>query len=173
MTELEVQGRTTLQCAGGLLQFDAEGRVTVSAAGVPQVEKFIPELSLSNCVEVWCGEDLACFVGEKGRTVWCARPSVGQLFKVLDLDRLDLRGAYDPGGLHRVEFQELEDGDLLVVHELGIARIGRDGSPCWQQVHDQLTAHFAGIEGGAAWLRGECDRFGFDLQDGHPVISLR
>ena len=45
-------------------------------------------------------------------------PKKGRLEKIAELDRLDLRGKYDPGGLHRIEFQPLPDGDLVILHEV-------------------------------------------------------
>ena len=47
---------------------------------------------------------------------------------MLELDRLDLRGSHDPGGLHRIGFHELADGDLLIIHELGLAWLGLMGA---------------------------------------------
>lgn len=90
----------------------------------------MPDLALSNLVELWCGDGRAYLVGLKGRAVWYAVPSEGRLGEVLELDRLDLWGGYDPGGLHRVEFHELPDGDLLIVHEFGLSPpgAGREGT---------------------------------------------
>lgn len=89
---------------------------------------------------------------------------------MLELDRLDLRGHYDPGGPHSVEFRELPDGDLLIVHELGLARVGPDGNARWQQIHDDLTARLHRLDEGIAWFRCESGRFGFWLSDGSPVV---
>jgi hypothetical protein len=131
----------------------------------------VPDLALSNLVELWCRGGHAYLVGLKGKPVWFTIPSEGVLTEVLELDRLDLRGHYDPGGLHRVEFRELDDGDLLIVHELGLARLGPNGCARWQKAHDDMTARFHRLDGGIAWFRGESGLFGFRLSDGQPIVT--
>jgi hypothetical protein len=42
----------------------------------------------------------------------------------------------------------------------GRVRLGRQGEVRWQQVHDQLTAHFERLADGVAWFRGEHEPFG-------------
>jgi len=126
---------------------------------------------LSYLVELWSGDACAYLVGLEGRAVWFAVPSEGRLAQVLELDRLDLRGGYDPGGLHRVEFHVLPDGDLLIVHEFGLARLGRDGCACWQAAHGDITARFDRTADGAAWLLSESGPLGFRLADGHAVVA--
>jgi hypothetical protein len=85
------------------------------------------------------------------------------------LDRLDLRGKYDPGGLHRIEFQPLPDGDLLILHEVGLARVTPEGELLWQSVHDQLSARLEHLDQAAIWLQGEGEPFGFRLDDETPL----
>ncbi len=108
--------------------------------------------------------------GRKSKALWGVWPAIGKLSEVARLSRLDLSGHYDPGGLHRVDFQELHGGDLLVVYEMGLARIDPNGSLCWQQVHDQLTARLDRLDGEVAWFHGEYEQFGFHLVDGRPIV---
>ena len=169
MTTVNIREPVSVQCGDGVLTFEPDGRVKVSGPRGVEQSVSAPDLALSNFVEFWCGGGHAYFAGLEGRTVWFARPSEGQLTQVLKPDRLDLRDSYDPGGLHRIEFHELPDGDLLIVYELGLARLGPDGKARWQGVHDQLSAHFDRIADGVAWLRGEFGTFGFRLADGRPV----
>jgi hypothetical protein len=171
VTTLDVQKPLSVECARGAIHFDPGGWVTVSSPGMPESRKKFPDLLLSNFVEFWCGDDWACFVGEKGKTVWFARPSTSTLAEIMELDRLDFEGGYDPGGLHSVEFHGLADGDLLIVYELGLARVGSDGTARWQKVHDQISAHLDHLGNGIAWFRGEYENFGFDLADGHWVLA--
>jgi hypothetical protein len=119
-------------------------------------------------VYLWCGKDWACFLTEDGFTVWCAWPTQGRLEKVADLKRLDLRGRYDPGGLHHVDFQALPNGDVLVLHELGLARLTPGGKLLWQRIHDQFPGHLKRLEANAVWLQGE-ELFGIRLSDGTPL----
>lgn len=172
MTRIDIQEPVSAECAGGSIHFGPSGEVTVSAHSVPESKKKAPDLLLSNFVELWCSDDWACFVGERGKTVWFARPSMGVLTKATELDRLDLEDGYDPGGLHNIEFLQLPGGDLLIVYELGLVRIGSDGICRWQQVHDQLSAHINRVVDGIAWFQGEYEDFGFDLGDGHPVLAV-
>ncbi len=169
MTTVKIREPVSVRCGDGVLAFEPGGRVKVSGPQGAEQSGSAPDLALSNFVEVWCDGGHAYFAGLEGTTVWFARPSEGQLTPVLKLDRLDLRDGYDPGGLHRVEFHELADGDLLIVYELGLARLGSDGKARWQGVHDQLSAHFVRIADGVAWLCGEFGTFGFRLIDGRPV----
>lgn len=171
MTEVDIRATTSVPCAGGVLRFDPDSQVTLVSVGGSESRTVVTGLELSNFVEIWCGDDWACFLGLKGKTVWCAWPETGKLAQVSRLNRLDLQNYYDPGGLHRVEFHELTSGDLLIVYELGLARVRPDGTLCWQQVHDQLTAHLEGFDDDFVRFRGEYERFCFNLVDGRPVIQ--
>jgi hypothetical protein len=171
MTTLEVRERTSVPCAGFTLTFGGDGSVTLSAHGGDDRTIHVPDLGLSNFVELWCAPDAAFFVGQKGRGLWHVDPVRARARQVATLNRLDLAGRYDPGGLHRVKFDELDDGDLLIVHELGVLRVARGGSCRWQQSHDQLGARVERIADGVVWFKGEYESFGFDLVDGRPVIA--
>ncbi len=171
MTEIDIRTPATVPCASGVLRFEPGGIVTLVGAGGSECCVLVTELELSNFVEFWCGESWACFLGLKSGALWCAWPLTGKLAQVSRLDRLDLQDQYDPGGLHRVAFQELPGGDLLIIHEVGLARVSSNGNLCWQQVHDQLAAHFDKLGDDAVWFRGEYERFGFRLVDGRPVVS--
>lgn len=170
MTTVDIREPVTVPCGDGVLVLEPDGRLTAAGSGTEQTV-VVPDLALSNLVEVWCGDGHAYLVGLKGRAVWFAVPSEGRLAEVLELDRLDLRGGYDPGGLHRVEFHELPDGDLLIVHELGLARLGRDGRAPWQAAHDDITARLDRVTDGVAWLLSESGPLGFRLADGRAVVA--
>lgn len=171
MTSIDIRDPVSIPCGTGVLALEPGGRITVSSADGAKQTAMSPDLALSNQVELWCRGGHAYLVGLKAKAVWFTIPSRGVLTAVLQLDRLDLRGHYDPGGLHRVEFRELQDGDLLIVHEFGLARVGPDGSVRWQQVHDDLTARLNRLDGGIAWFFGEPGVFGFRLSDGSPVVT--
>jgi hypothetical protein len=171
MTSLEIGTPATVPCGGGTLAFESGGQVSMSGpAGVPRRSASVPDLALSNYVELWCGGEYAYFAGLEGRAVWFARPDTGELAEILELDRLDLSGHYDPGGLHDVGFRELPDGDVLIVYELGVARVRPDGTVCWHRSHDDLTAHVARIADGVIWWAGESQEFGYSLADGHQIV---
>jgi hypothetical protein len=171
VTSIDIRDPVSIPCGTRVLALEPGGRITVSGAGGAEQTVVAPDLALSNQVELWCRSGRAYLVGLKAKAVWFTIPSQGVLTEVLQLDRLDLRGHYDPGGLHRVGFRELQDGDLLIVHELGLARVGPDGSVQWQQVHDDLTARLDRLDEGIAWFFGESGLFGFRLSDGGPVAT--
>lgn len=171
MTGIDIRLTATVPCAGGILRFDPDGVVTLIDAEGSECSVVVTGLELSNFVEFWCGESWMCFLGMKSGALWCAWPLSGKIAQISRLDRLDLQDQYDPGGLHRVAFQELPGGDLLIVHEIGLARISPDGTLCWQQVHDQLAAHFERLGDDVVWFQGEYGRFGFRLVDGRPIVS--
>lgn len=172
MTTVDIRTHISVPCEGGVLTFEPDGRLT--AAGSSGVEHTVvaPDLALSDQVEVWCGGGRAYVVGLAGKAVWFAIPSKAVLTEVLELDRLDLRRSYDPGGLHHVDFHELADGDLLIIHELGLARLGRDGSVRWHRGHNDLTAQFDRIADSTAWFQSESGHFGFMLSDGRRRTLL-
>ena len=165
MTVVEIQPPTTVPCGAGILTFAEDGRVTVEGPDASATIA-IPEIRQGGYVYLWCGKDWACFLVEDGPTVWCAWPQQGRLEKVGDLNRLDLRGKYDPGGLHHVDFQTLPNGDLLILHELGLARLTPQGKLVWQRTHNQFPGSLKRLEANAAWLQGEEELFGFRLDDG-------
>jgi hypothetical protein len=167
--EIDIRSAVPVECGRGALTLKPDGRVTMSDLGGIERTALVPDLALSNWVNLWRGDDHMYFIGEKGRELWFAMPAAGLLAKVMELDRLDLRDRYDPGGLHRIEFRELADGDLLIVHECGLARTGPDGSARWQAVHDDITARLERIADGVAWLLGESGPAGFTLDDGRAV----
>ncbi|MEA2533143.1 MAG: hypothetical protein QOJ93_954 [Actinomycetota bacterium] len=171
MTAAEIQAPTTVPCGAGTLTFAEDGDVTVEGMDASATVA-IPEIRKGDYVHVWCGRDWACFLTEDGPTVWCAWPAKGRLEKIAELDRLDLRGKYDPGGLHRIEFQPLPDGDLLILHEVGLARVTPEGELLWQTVHDQLSARLEHLDQAAIWLQGEDEPFGFRLDDGILIAGV-
>lgn len=169
MTTIELfREATTIPCGGATLTFDPDGSVTVSSGdGFRTVQ--LPGLARSAVVEVWCGAGVAFFVGEMDSSVWYVRAAERRITKATDVDRLDLAGGYDPGGLHRVEFRELEGGDVLLVYELGLACLSADGTCRWHPSHDELAARVERLSDGAVWLQGEHGAFGFHVGTGRPL----
>lgn len=171
MTEVDIRSAVSVECRHGALTLEPDGRVTMSGPGGTERTALVPDIALSNWVDLWCGDDRMYFVGQQGRELWFVMPSAGLLAKVMELERMDLRGRYDPGGLHRVEFRELADGDLLIVHECGLARVGADGNARWQAVHDDITARLDHVADGVAWLLTESGPAGFELAGGRAVVD--
>ncbi|MGF7239442.1 MAG: hypothetical protein ACQSGP_31470, partial [Frankia sp.] len=75
-----------------------------------------------------------------------------------------------PGGLERLDFVELPDGDVLLVHELGAARVAPSRGLVWQVTFDHLGVLFDRIDREFAWFEDEYSRYGFRLDDGAAVV---
>lgn len=171
MTKVDITNGARVSCAGATLDFESAGTITLSTTGFADDSVVSKDLALESSVVYWCGDEYGYFVGMKGTSLWYVKPSRGRVVKAGELDRLDLQDAYDPGGLHRVTFLELETGDLLLVHELGLARLAPSGEVAWQRTHDRLTAHLEQVDTAAVWFQDEDGRFGFDLAAGDPLIA--
>jgi hypothetical protein len=169
IASLDVYAGDKLAAAGGQITVTPPDAITVSGPG-GEASLTVPDLAEGDSVEVWCGDDWCCLVGEKSKALLVARPAAGSLTIAGELERLDFEGGYDPGGMHRVEFYELPGGDVLLVHELGVARVSPDAGVVWQRGHDDITARVDVIESDAVWLQGENDRFAYSLQDGQTVL---
>jgi hypothetical protein len=171
MTTVEVQVPATVPCGGGALAIDSNGWITLVADGKPDIHAQLEDVRRGDHVHLSCGNDWGCLVGEDGRELWCFWPKEGNLERVAELDRLDFLGGIDPGGFRRVEFHELTNGDLLIIYELGMARLTPKGRLTWQSTYDQISARLQRLDAEAAWFQGEYEPFGFRLTDGHAVFS--
>jgi hypothetical protein len=128
-----------------------------------------PLLLADGIVEAWADDDWCCLIGLRAQEIIVAVPGDGRIERVGQLERLDLGDAYDPGGLHRVDFNRLEGGDLLIVHEFGAARISPTDGLVWQRAHRDLTAHLEGVHSDRAQFVAERGSFAYDLRDGRDV----
>jgi hypothetical protein len=167
---IDVNEVNAVKADGGLVRFEPPDLI-IAVGPTRESSLRVQGLGRSNWVELWCGQDWCCLIGLKDNTVIVARPAEGRVEAVGELDRLDLTGGYDPGGLERVDFDELPDGDLLLIHELGLARISPSVGLVWQATHDQLGVMFEGIEHEVAWFAGEDERYGFRVKDGRAEVK--
>jgi hypothetical protein len=169
IASLELPDRARVEAGGGEIVLSAPDTITVSGPeGSGSLT--LPGLAQSDSLEVWCGEGWCLLVGLQHPTVVAARPTDGEITVLGDVERLDLDGGYDPGGLERVEFHELPGGDLLVVTELSVARVSPAPAIVWQRTHDDLTARVERIDQASVWFDADGDRFGFDLDDGTDIL---
>lgn len=171
IASLELPGRPRIRTAGGEIGLSAPGTIAVSGPeGSGSLT--LPGLARSDSLEIWCGERWCLLVGLQHPTVVAARPTDGEIVVLGDVERLDLGDGYDPGGLERVEFHELPGGDVLVVTELGVARVSSPPIPVmvWQRTHDDLTARVDRVDKASVWFDADGDHFGFDLDDGTDIL---
>lgn len=171
MTTFDLRATPSVAVGEATLSFGHQGVVVLRHADAEVVRAKIDDLTSGVFVEVWVGDGYAYFVAEEGKAVWRADAARETLSDVATLDRLDFQGGYDPGGLHRVEFRALAEGDVLVVYEYGLVRLGREGELHWHRVHGDVAAHLSHISEGVAWYRNEHNEFGIRLDDGGHVLS--
>lgn len=170
MTARDIWTPTELDCAGGRVRVQTDGEIV--AAGPPGESRLTDEgLSNSGWAAVWCSASWGLVVGEKDPGVIGVWPLVPRVARVAELERLDLEGGIDPGGLHRVRFIEIPDGDVLIVFEFGAARIHPDGSQAWQVVHRNLIAQVTEVSPDFMWWDTDPGRFGVRLSDGKKVLG--
>ena len=168
---IEISKPTEFGCGRSVVRIVPPETVLLENGNSVSIDE--PGLSKSNYLEAWRGQGWCCLVGLRSRTAIVIHPEQAQLHMIGPIERLDLGGGYDPGGLERVEFIELSCGDLLIVHEIGVARVGHEGSLKWQRTHDDLTARHCDLQDDVIWFEGEHDRFGFHVLTGDPQFLPR
>lgn len=170
MSTLDIDERPLVSCGNGVVELAPPSLITVRL-GDDAVTRDLPDLQSSSLVTVQCHRGRLFALGEKSAVVWVADPHALTVRETARLDRLDYEGRYDPGGMHRIEFHELGDGDLLVEFELGVARLSAGGDLRWQRVHDDVTARVVTIGPNDVVLKAESDTLVVRLTDG--TVALR
>jgi hypothetical protein len=165
----EISKQVKVRCGRSAVRIVPPATVLLEDNEAVEVE--VPDLAGSNFLEVWEGQGWCCLIGLKGKTAIVIHCDQAQLRTVGPIERLDLGSSYDPGGFERIDFVDLPGGDVLIVHEIGVARVGSDGSLKWQRTHDDLTARHRGLHKDVIRFEGEHDRFGFNVGTGDPVFE--
>lgn len=168
---VEVDRPASIQCGTTQITFDPTGRVTLSTDASDPVSQEMRELVDNLYVIAWCDRDRVLFIGLEAKPLWIATPSTGELHVIANLDRLDLTDGYDPGGMHKITFQPLTDGDTLIIWEIGLARITGKGVLAWQKPFDETFAQLHRLSENDVWLVGENQPFGYRLSDGAAILS--
>lgn len=126
-----------IRCGGAVVRFALPDVVTVEHGGRTRAEA-LDGLGDSNLFAAHCVGGRLFVVGETSPLVWVVDVDALTVTQTARLDRLDLEGRYDPGGMHRVTFRTLDGDEVLVEHELGVAQLGPDGRLLWERVHDDV-----------------------------------
>jgi len=150
------------------LRIDGSDQVVVSFDD-RQERLVVPGLARSNFVEVWANERWACLIGLRAREIVVCSES-GSVEIAGELARLDLGAGYDPGGLERIEFHEVDDENLLIEYEVGVALVSCTTGLVWQRVHNDVTCRLQHIEDEVAWIACEQDSFGYRIADGRLEV---
>lgn len=165
MTTIDFTGPVSIEEAGGEIEFVPPDLIRASGPG-GRHETHIPGLQGSSSLELWCDGQRCLVIGWKDENIVVVTPAAGTVETLGRLSRLDLSGKYDPGGLERIRIIGLDDGTVLIEHELGIARVSPTDGIAWEQVHGDLTARVVGVDAEAVSLRSETGEFGYKLGDG-------
>lgn len=169
--ELDLRLPAELTVNGGTLCTQGTQLLLATPSGSTQ-RKEIPGLGRSDYAAYWTDGERLLLVGLRDRGVVFADPRASVLDVIGELDRLDLYGAYDPGGLERVRFIDMSPKRIAVVFELGVAVVDLlDRSLVWQRTHDDIQAVCIGVSEGALWFEGEHGRFGFRAEDGEFIAE--
>lgn len=166
---IDIDRTPHVHLAGAEVDFvTAERQIVLTYRGT-QMTVEAPRLLEDRIVEAWTNDEWFCLVGSRAPEIVVGVPSQGHIDVVGELERLDLGDAYDPGGLHRVQFEPLEGGDLLVVHEFGAARVSPTRRLVWQQAHRDLTAQVERVRRDRVELTAEGGSFAYHLADGRDA----
>jgi hypothetical protein len=166
---IDIDRTPHVDLAGADVDFAAaEGQILLTYRG-RQTTAAAPRLLEDRMVEAWADDVWFCLVGSRAPEIVVGVPSQGQIDTIAEVERLDLGDAYDPGGLHRVQFEPLEGGDLLVVHEFGAARVSPNQRLVWQRAHRDLTAHVTRIHRDRVEFTAEAGSFAYHLADGRDA----
>lgn len=120
-------------------------------------------------IVTWQGRRCGVVIGLESATAVLLDNSTLHSHAVTSLQRLRLLD-YDPGGLHWLEFYEVDGVDVLLATEVGVSRISPRGQIVWQKVHDDLTVRPLDVDERAIWLEGEHGVFGYELQQGKFLL---
>lgn len=169
MSTIDILRTPRVELAGGQIEFLTDVGQIALVTDATRASVDASRLLSDRMVAAWSNENWCCLVGFRASEVIVAVPSEGRIENAGQLDRLDLEDAYDPGGLHRVEFKPLEQDDVLLIHEFGAARISPTAGIVWQRTHRDLTARLERIDEDRAVLHAESGSFAYDLRDGRDV----
>lgn len=144
------------------LSVEFHGGSVTRKADEGEFVRVVPGFTNSEFIRVWLNTRWACIVGEGSREVVVADARHNTLEIVGELERLDLRDTYNPGGLERVDFVEVDADRTLIDFEVGIAMLSRVPEILWQKVHEDLSCRISEIT--SSVVRVQCADQGFELR---------
>jgi hypothetical protein len=167
MTAFHVVGPTTLLASGGSVLVIPPDTVDV----VPPngATHRLSNLDLGDQVEAFVDDAACILVGLHARGVVVAITDPIDILEWGSLERLNLSGRYDPGGLYRVEFHPLSGDSSLIEYEFGVARLAWRSGLLWQFVHNYLTARVDSVTEHSILIRSEATQYRLSLEDGLPI----
>jgi hypothetical protein len=162
---LDTRENHQVDLAGGRLEVDpGKGEIRFSL-GAGDLAVPAPRVAADPTLYAWTNGEWFAVVGSAAPDLVIGVPEEHRMQIVGQLDRLDFEGGYDPGGLYRVTFVEVEENDVLVLHEFGAARLSRDRGLIWQRTHRDVMARGL-VEGDRVAFQSEWGSFAYRLSDG-------
>lgn len=155
----------TFSTPAGIVHIDRDGTVSVGQPPLCSLE--VPGFRCEDEFIVYATDSWICVFGLTAKEVVAARPDRREVAIAGQLDRLDFEGGYDPGGLHRVRVVPVDDGQIVVEYELGVAAVSKPAGLMWQHVHDDVTCVIADVAGDVIRLTCETSSMALALSDGH------
>jgi hypothetical protein len=165
-----------LACGGqvglpvGMLRRISGGRVELEQDGLAS-SVVVEDLADSDPLVGMSFADWLCAVGSAGSSILSGTSTPLTLRIDGHLDRLNLQGRYDPGGLYRVRLFAVGDDACLIETEIGLCQVRRGRGVCWTVVHDDLTATVLEVRGGEVVVSSESSLTRFSLSDGELLGS--
>lgn len=175
--ELDLRRTTTLSLPAGRIEIGQGDEIALQCEGGQSSRVTAPGFAGRNeYVVCWtrADEKLCVLAGLTGRPVIVADLVRCRLTHIADLARPKGQKyeKYDPGGLERLQFVEVDERRVVLVYEGGLLLLQQaDGAVQWQTTHDLLQASLAEVRDGFVWFVGETGRLGFRLDEGTLSVS--
>lgn len=143
--EVDLRSGDSFELQQGAVQARGTEVVMTTASG-ESVRRQIPSLARSDYAQFWSDGHRFVVVGLRSSDVILVDPEEPVFAVIGGLLRLDLSDAYDPGGLERLSFVDVDDQRVAILYEIGAALLDlRSRSVVWQRVHDDVQAVFTTI----------------------------
>ena len=93
-------------------------------------------------------------IGERSHTLLSWSPDHPEIRALRQIARLDLPG-YDPGGLHRISFFDVDDVSCVVESEAGFCLVHHQNGVLWEDIQDDQTRRIASVSDGVIRTESE------------------
>ena len=157
----------TLSVAGMTLSRSPGGIVEVTHGGVSTsiVEH---ELDDTDDLFVRNHQSWIIAIGEHSHTILSWTQVKTELRALPPIARLDLPG-YDPGGLHRINFFDVDQASCIIESEVGFCLVHQQDGRVWEDIHDDQTRRITDVSDGLVRTDSENGSDTYSVTDGSHV----
>lgn len=157
----------TVSAGGATLSRSRGGTVEAAHGGIST--SFVDhELDDMDELFVRCHPSWLLAIGEHSHTLLSWTPDDPEIRDLPPIARLYLPG-YDPGGLHRIGFFDVDEASCLVESEVGFCLVHRKKGLLWEDVHDDQTRRVTSVSNGVIRTDSENGSDIYSLTDGSYV----